>query len=403
MSKKTDRYVKKTRKFCAHNYTPIPVVLSGANGVHVYDCDGKEYLDMMSCYSALPLGHGDGDILDAFFEQAEGRGLANCSRAFFTDRMAEFAEKLCEVCQMEVMLPMNTGAEAVETAIKIARKWGYKKKGVASGKAEIIVCDGNFHGRTTTIIGFSSEKQYRDGFGPFTPGFVSIPFGDRYALKSAINENTVAFLAEPIQGEAGIIVPPDGFLKAARRTCTHNNVLFIADEIQTGLGRTGEVFACDHEGVTPDMYILGKALGGGLMPVSAVVSTWGIMDVIKPGDHGSTFGGGPLASAVATAYLKLMTRKRLADRAKSLGEYFMSRLRELNSPFVEEIRGKGLLIGIELKREIGGARPFCEKLMEEGLLTKETHDDVIRLAPPLIITKKEINWALKRIKKVLMK
>lgn len=398
MEEKTREIIEKINKYVAHNYLPIPVVLSCGRGVWVWDVEGNRYIDMVSCYSAISAGYKHKYILRILVEQSSV--LSHCSRAFFSNKLGEYAELLCNVCNMEVMLPMNTGAEAVETAIKIARKWGYKKKKVEPNKAEIIVCDNNFHGRTVTIIGFSSEDQYRDGFSPFTPGFVSIPFGDTKALENAITKNTVAFLVEPIQGEAGIVVPPDGFLREASIVCRKNNVLFVADEVQTGLGRTGRIFACDHEKVQPDMYILGKALGGGVSIVSAVVSNWNIMDVIQPGDHGSTFGGGPLSCAVAEAYLNVMLSDNYASRAEKLGSYFIEMLKNIKSPHVKEVRGRGLLIGIELNKL---ARPFCEGLMEEGVLSKETHDYVIRLAPPLIISKEEIDWTLKQIKKVLTK
>ncbi|MCF7835940.1 MAG: ornithine--oxo-acid transaminase [Candidatus Marinimicrobia bacterium] len=396
---KTEEIIAKHRKYVARNYSPVPVVPAGASNVAVVDIEGRSFVDMMSCYSAVSVGHRHPKILAELNRQANN--LANVSRAFFNNQLPDYAELLCSICKMNVMLPMNTGAEAVETAIKIARKWGYKKKNVPKDKAEIIVCDNNFHGRTTTIVGFSSEDQYKDSFGPFTPGFVSVPFGDIDSLQKAINKNTVAFLIEPIQGEAGVVLPPRGFLAKARVLCMKNNVLFIADEIQTGLGRTGKIFACDHEGVRPSMYILGKALGGGVMPVSAVVSHWQIMDVINPGDHGSTFGGGPLACAVAKKYLEIMLEEKLAENSKKLGEYLKKDLLKIKSPYVKEVRGKGLFIGVELKRNSGGAKHFAEELAKVGVLTSSTHDFVLRFAPPLTITKDHIDWAIERIKKVL--
>jgi len=396
MASKTNEIIYKTQKNCAANYLPVPVVLVRGEGVWVWDVEGKEYMDMLSCYSAVNCGHAHPEILAVLAEQA--MFLTNCSRAYFTEPLADFAELLGRVCGMDKMLPMNTGAEAVETAIKLARKWGYQKKGVEKNRAEIIVCDNNFHGRTTTIIGFSSEEQYRDGFGPFTPGFVSIPYGNAEILRDAITENTVAFLVEPIQGEAGIIVPPEGYLRRAREVCDAWDVLFIADEIQTGLGRTGRRFACEYEHVRPDVYILGKALGAGVMPVSAVVANEPVMEVFEPGDHGSTFGGGPLASALATTYLDIMEKEQYAKQASRLGSYFISKLRKIKSPHIKEVRGRGLLIGVELNKD---ARPFCEKLAQNGVLSKETHDTVLRFAPPLVIEADEIDWALERIKKVL--
>ncbi|MBU1179290.1 ornithine--oxo-acid transaminase [Patescibacteria group bacterium] len=399
MEDRATEIIKDIELYGAHNYAPLQVVLVEGDGVFVKDINGKYYIDMMACYSAINAGHRNQRIISVATSQL--LKLANCSRAYYNEPLSQLAKLLCQICKMDVMLPMNSGAEAVETAIKIVRKWGHKIKGVEKDKAEIIVCSGNFHGRTITVVGFSSEEQYRDGFGPFAPGFVSIPFGNIRALKKAINKNTVAFLVEPIQGEAGIIVPPKGFLKKAYGVCKKNNVVFVADEIQTGLGRTGKIFACEHENVQPDMYILGKALGGGIMPISAVAGYWGVMDVIKPGDHGSTFGGNPLACAIAVEYLKLMQEEDFPGRAKQLGDYFIRQLREIKSPHVKEVRGKGLLVGVELKKEAGGARRFCEALMEEGVLTKETHEHVIRFAPPLIIKKDEVDLALEKIEKVL--
>ena len=395
----TEEFIKEAERYSAHNYHPLPVVLSKGEGVWVWDVEGKKYLDCLSAYSAVNQGHRHPKIINALIEQANRITLT--SRAFHNDKMGAFLKKLCEVAGFDKALPMNTGAEAVETAIKTARKWGYLKKGVEEDKAEIIVCENNFHGRTITIISFSTEPQYRFGFGPFTPGFKVIPFGDAVALEKAITPNTVGFLVEPIQGEGGVIVPPDGYYKAIREITKKHNVLLMADEIQTGFGRTGTLFAMDREGVKPDILIVGKALGGGVYPVSAILANNDVMDVFRPGDHGSTFGGNPLAAAVGMAAIDVIIEERLPERAEELGNYFMKRLREINSPYVKEVRGRGLLIGVEIKKEYGTARPFCEKLMELGILAKETHDQVIRFAPPLVITKEEIDWALERIEKVL--
>lgn len=386
-------------QYNAHNYKPLDVVIERASGVWVWDVEGKKYLDFLSAYSAVNQGHCHPRIVRRMQEQASKVALT--SRAFRNDQLPLFARQLCELIGYEMMLPMNTGAEAVETALKAARKWGYKIKGVPENQAEIIVCNGNFHGRTTTIIGFSSEAQYRDGFGPFTPGFVSIPYGDARALEAAINSHTVAFLFEPIQGEGGVIVPPDGYLSAVREICFRHNVLMIADEIQTGLGRTGKMLACDHENVKPDVVILGKALSGGMYPVSAVLASRQILGVFNPGDHGSTFGGNPLGCAIAREALDVIVDEKLADRAAQMGDYLMECLAEINSPYVDHYRGKGLLVGIVLKPEAGGARRFCEALQAQGVLAKETHQVVIRLAPPLIIEKEELDWALHQIAKVL--
>jgi len=395
----TEQFIKEAEKYSAHNYHPLPVVLSKGEGVWVWDVEGKKYLDCLSAYSAVNQGHRHPKIINALIEQANKITLT--SRAFHNDKMGAFLKKLCEVAGFDKALPMNTGAEAVETAIKTARKWGYLKKKVEEDKAEIIVCENNFHGRTITIISFSSEPQYRFGFGPFTPGFKMIPFGDAEALEKAITPNTVGFLVEPIQGEGGVIVPPEGYYRAVREITKKHDVLLMADEIQTGFGRTGTLFAMDREGVKPDILIVGKALGGGVYPVSAILANEDVMDVFRPGDHGSTFGGNPLAAAVAMAAIDVIIEERLPERAEELGNYFMNRLREINSPYVKEVRGRGLLIGVEIKKEYGSARPFCEKLMELGILAKETHDQVIRFAPPLVITKEEIDWALERIEKVL--
>ncbi len=395
----TEDFIKEVERYSAHNYHPLPVVLCKGERVWVWDVEGKKYLDCLSAYSAVNQGHRHPKIINALIEQAQRITLT--SRAFHNDKMGPFLKKLCEVSGFDKALPMNTGAEAVETAIKAARKWGYLKKGVEDGKAEIIVCENNFHGRTTTVISFSTEPQYRFGFGPFTPGFKVIPYGDAEALEKAITQNTVGFLVEPIQGEGGVIVPPEGYYRAIREITKKHNVLLMADEIQTGFGRTGTLFAMDREGVKPDILIVGKALGGGVYPVSAILANDDVMDVFKPGDHGSTFGGNPLAAAVGLAALEVIVEEKLAERSEELGNYFMQKLREMNSPYVKEVRGRGLLIGVEIKKEHGSARPFCERLMELGILAKETHDQVIRFAPPLVITKEEIDWALGIIEKVL--
>lgn len=389
-------YIKLTDKFSARNYYPLPVVLSKGKGVWVWDVEGNKYLDMLSAYSALNQGHCHPHIAKAIKNQTGKITLT--SRAFHNDQMGLFLKKLCTLTKYQKALPMNSGAEAVETAIKVARKWGYLKKKVIKNRAEIIVCENNFHGRTTTIVGFSSEKQYRDGFGSFTPGFKIIPYNDPKILKRAITKNTIAFLFEPIQGEGGVIVPDEGYLKECYNICKKNRVLMIDDEIQTGLGRTGKLFACDYERVRPDIVIIGKALSGGFYPVSAILCDNRIMSVLHPGDHGSTFGGNPLASAIGIAALEVIVKERLPQRAFKLGNWFMNELRKLRSPLIKEVRGKGLLIGVELKKK---ARKYCERLMELGILAKETHKMVVRFAPPLVIKKKELQWALQRIKKVL--
>ncbi|MGI5862453.1 MAG: ornithine--oxo-acid transaminase [Myxococcales bacterium] len=395
----TQQIIEVTDKYGAHNYHPLPIVISEAEGVWVSDPEGNKYMDMLSAYSAINHGHRHPEIIAALKAQADK--VAVTSRAFHNDQLGPFTKELTELCGMEIALPMNSGAEAVETAIKAARKWGYQVKGVPRDEAEIIVCENNFHGRTVTIVSFSTEPLYRDDFGPFTPGFKVVPFGDAEALERAITKNTVAFLAEPIQGEAGVVVPPEGYLRKVREICDSHNILMILDEIQTGLGRTGKLFAHEHEGVRPDMMTLGKALGGGVLPISATVGSRKDLGLFRPGEHGSTFGGNPLACAVARKALEVLRRESLAQRSEELGNYFMERLRAIRSPRVDHVRGKGLLIGVVLKTETGGARPFCERLMKEGLLCKETHDYVIRFAPPLIITKEQIDWALERIEKVL--
>ncbi|RKZ36865.1 MAG: ornithine--oxo-acid transaminase, partial [Gammaproteobacteria bacterium] len=373
------------KRFCANNYHPLPVVLIRGEGVYVWDQDGNRYMDMMSAYSSVSHGHGHPRLVNALTEQANR--LSVVSRAFYTDRLGPFLQLACELTGQDAALPMNTGAEAVETAIKAARKWGYTVKRVPEGKAEIIVCNGNFHGRTTSIVGFSSEDQYRDGFGPFTPGFVSIPFADADALRAAINENTVAFLVEPVQGEAGIIVPPEGYLSQCARICHESEVLLICDEVQTGLGRTGRLLASQHEGVTPDGLILGKALGGGLLPVSLFLARRQVMDVFSPGDHGSTFGGNPRACAVGREARRVLVDERLSERSAELGDYLMERLAAVRTSLVTDIRGLGLFIGMEIDPARTTARMVCESLMRHGILSKETHDTVVRFAPPLVITR----------------
>ena len=383
----------------AHNYHPLPVVLVRGEGVHLFDAQGRRYLDMMSAYSAVSFGHSHPVLVRALTEQAQR--LAVTSRAFHTDQLGPFLQTLCRMTGMDRALPMNSGAEAVETAIKAARKWAYKVKGVPEGQAQIIVAEGNFAGRTTTLVGFSSEAQYRDGFGPFTPGFTTVPFGDAKALEAAITPHTAAFFVEPIQGEAGIIVPPAGYLKAVREICTRHNVLMVCDEVQTGLGRTGALLACDHEGVKPDGLMLGKALGGGLLPVSAFLAREDVMAQFTPGDHGSTFGGNPLAAAVGQAALQLLESEQLATRAKEMGEHLMAQLRRLNHPAITDIRGKGLLVGVQIAPTLASARAVCEALMNEGVLTKDTHHTVVRLAPPLVITRAQIDDAVGALARVL--
>jgi ornithine--oxo-acid transaminase len=392
-------FIDLENQYNAHNYKPLDVVIERAKGVWVWDVEGKKYLDFLSAYSAVNQGHNHPRIVKKMVEQASKVALT--SRAFRNDQLPHFARQLCELIGYEMMLPMNSGAEAVETAIKAARKWGYQIRGVPAGRAEIIVCEGNFHGRTTMIVGFSSEEQYRNGFGPFTPGFKMIPYGDIQSLEAAITPNTVAFLFEPIQGEGGVLVPPEGFISQTREICTRHNILMIADEIQTGLGRTGKLLACDHEDVRPDMAILGKALSGGMYPVSAVLSSREVLGVFNPGDHGSTFGGNPLGSAIASEALDVIVDEDLVERAAEMGDYLMECLAEINSPYVDHFRGKGLMVGIVLKPEAGGARRFCEALQARGVLAKETHEVVIRLAPPLMIEKEELDWALRQIAEVL--
>ncbi|MDT8369268.1 MAG: ornithine--oxo-acid transaminase [Longimicrobiales bacterium] len=396
---RTDTYLQQASDFSAHNYKPLPVVLERGEGAWVWDVEGRKFLDMLAAYSAVNQGHRHEKILDAARAQMERITLT--SRAFHNDQMGPFLQKLCEVTGFEKALPMNTGAEAVETAIKMVRKWGYTVKGVAEDQAEIIVCSGNFHGRTTTIVGFSDEDQYKEGFGPFTPGFKLVPYGDAAAFEAAITPNTVGFLVEPIQGEGGVIVPPDGYLARTRRLCTEQRIAFMADEIQTGLGRTGRLFCCDWEEVKPDVLIVGKALGGGVYPVSAAIADSEFMDVFHPGDHGSTFGGNPLGAAVGLASLDVILDEKLVERSDELGEWFRAELRGIDSPHVKEVRGKGLMIGVEIKVESGPARPFCEALQARGILAKETHHQVIRFAPPLVIEKTDLEWALGHVREVL--
>jgi len=384
----------------AHNYHPLPVVLARGEGVWVYDPDGNRYMDMLSAYSALNHGHRHPRIVQALKDQLDRITLT--SRAFHNELFGPLCEKLCRLADKEMTLLMNSGAEAVETAIKTARKWGYKVKNVPRDRAEIIVCENNFHGRTTTIVGFSSEEQYREDFGPFTPGFRLIPYDDLEALEKAITPHTVGFLVEPIQGEAGILMPREGYLRNAAEICRKNRVLLIADEIQTGFGRTGRMFCYQHEGVDPDLVVVGKALGGGVLPVSAVIGRRDTLGLFRPGDHGSTFGGNPLACAAGMAALDVLVEERLADRSAEMGDYFMKRLRDVRTDKVRQVRGKGLLIGVEIKTEHGKARPYCEKLMALGILAKETHDQVIRFAPPLVITREEVDWALERIAGVIV-
>ncbi|MGA3055590.1 MAG: ornithine--oxo-acid transaminase [Candidatus Korobacteraceae bacterium] len=393
---KSSELIELEDQYGAHNYHPLDVVIEHAEGVWVYDVEGKRYLDCLASYSAVNQGHCHPKILKAMIEQA--RKVTLTSRAFRNDQLPLLYQELHDLTGFEMALPMNSGAEAVETAVKAARKWGYKLKGIPDGKAEIIVCANNFHGRTVTIVSFSTDEQYRDGFGPFTPGFKVIPFGDANALREAITPNTCAFLVEPIQGEAGIVFPPVGFLKEAAAICRENRVLLIADEIQSGLGRTGKLFAYMHEGITPDVVIVGKALSGGFYPVSAVLASEEVLGVFHPGDHGSTFGGNPLACAVARSALRVLVAENLIQRSAELGDYFLTKLKTLKSPHIREVRGKGLWIGIELDVP---ARPYCEALKELGILCKETHEYVIRIAPPLVITREDIFWAFERIKRVI--
>jgi ornithine--oxo-acid transaminase len=396
---KANDYIEIEKTYGAHNYQPLDVVLSHGEGVWVYDVEGKRYLDCLSAYSALNQGHVHPKILEALIQQAGQITLT--SRAFRNDQLPLLYRELSELTGYEMALPMNSGAEAVETAIKLARKWAYQVKGIPRYQAEIVTFSGNFHGRTVSVISFSTEPLYKDDFGPFTPGFISVPYGDSQALEGAISGNTAAILVEPIQGEAGVVVPPTGFLQKLSQLCKKNNILLMADEIQTGLGRTGKLFGCDHENVRPDIMIIGKALSGGFYPVSAILADRPLLGLFQPGEHGSTFGGNPLGAAVARAALRVIVEENLVERAALMGEYFMDQLAEIPSRHVKEVRGKGLLIGVELKPEAGGARRFCEALQLQGILTKETHQNVIRFAPPLIVDKAAVDWAVPRIREVL--
>lgn len=400
MGAETAKLIEMGDTYGAHNYHPLPIVISTAKGIWVKDPEGNKYLDMLSAYSALNHGHRHPRILKAMQEQAKKVTLT--SRAFHNDQLGPWLKELCELTGYEMALPMNTGAEAVETALKAVRKWGYQVKGVEANKAEIIVCSDNFHGRTVTIVSFSTEEDYRTGFGPFTPGFKVVKYGDIEALKAAITPNTVAFMFEPIQGEAGINIPPADYLRQAQALCRQNRVLFVADEIQTGFGRTGKMFCWEHFcDSKPDMIVMGKALGGGVMPISAVVASKEVLGVFKPGQHGSTFGGNPLACAVSREALRVLREEKLVERSAELGEHFLQGLKAIKSPHIMEARGRGLLIGVQLTPTAGGARRFCEALKGMGILCKETHENIIRFAPPLVIEKKQVDWALKRIKKVL--
>ncbi|MFM2043514.1 MAG: ornithine--oxo-acid transaminase [Pseudomonadota bacterium] len=387
------------QRWCAKNYKPLPVVISRAQGVWMWDADGARYLDMMSAYSAVNLGHSHPRVVNALIEQAQK--VAVISRAFHSDRLGAFLARICELTGLDGVCPMNTGAEAVETAIKAARRWAYKVKGVAADRAEIIVAKGNFHGRTTTIVGFSSEPEYKDGFGPFAPGFREVAYGDAEALEASITPETAAILLEPIQGEAGIVVPPAGYLARVREICDRHNVLMILDEIQSGLGRTGKWFAYQHEGITPDGLCLGKALGGGVMPVSAFVARKDVIAQFVPGNHGSTFGGNPLAAAVGLEALNTLADEGLVERSAELGEHMMRRLSSLNSPLIGAVRGRGLWVGVEIDPARARARTVCEELMRRGVLSKETHETVIRFAPPLVITQEELDWAIDRVEETL--
>ena len=395
----TEEYIALGNTYNARNYEPLDVVLERGEGVWVWDVEGKRYLDCLSSYSALNQGHAHPRIRRAMVQQAAKLTLTG--RAFRNDQLPLLAKELCELTGYEMMLPMNTGSEAVETALKAARKWGYKVKGVPDGQAEIITCAGNFHGRTITIVGFSTEEQYKDGFGPFTPGFITVPYGDADALEASITPTTVAFMVEPIQGEGGVMVPPEGYLKRARELCDRYDILLIADEIQTGLGRTGKLLGSDWEYVRPDIVTLGKALSGGYYPVSAVLADKPVLGLFRPGDHGSTFAGNPLGAAVAREAVKVLVEEGLIENARLQGEYLLGRLGRVESDYIAEVRGRGLLTGVELKPQARGARRFAEALKEEGLLCKETHENVLRFAPPLVITREDLDWALERIEKVL--
>lgn len=397
--KASKNFMDLEKKWCAHNYHPLPVVLTRGKGVWLWDVEGKRYLDMMSAYSTVSHGHAHPELLAALTGQASR--LSICSRAYYTDVLPPFLQKLCDMTGMDRALPMNTGAEAVETAIKAVRRWGYFSRKIPENQAEIIVMSHNFHGRTTGIISFSSEPDYKRGFGPFLPGFKEVPFGNAAALENAITPHTCAVLTEPLQGEAGIIVPPKGWLAEISQICRRNNVLLIVDEVQSGLGRTGKMFACQHENVQPDGMILGKALGGGLLPVSALVGKEHLMETFTPGSHGSTFGGNPLATAVGLRALQILEEERLPERSAELGAYLMAQLETIKSPLIRDVRGMGLWIGIEIDRAYAKARAVCEKLKDHGVLSKETHETVVRLAPPLVITKEELDWGIGKIRMVL--
>jgi len=393
---RSEELIELTDRYGARNYNPLPIVISKAEGIWVEDPEGNRYQDMLSAYSAVSHGHCHPEVVKTLKEQADRVTLT--SRAFRNDQLGLFYQKVAEVTGKEKVLPMNAGTEAVETALKAARRWAYFEKGVPEDQAEIITCQGNFHGRTITVISFSSTSGYRQGYSPYTPGFKIIPFGDASALREAITPNTAAFLVEPIQGEGGINIPPEGYLSEAYDICQDNNVLFMADEIQTGLGRTGQLFACDWEGVVPDVYILGKALSAGLYPVSAIAADREVMDVFDPGSHGSTFGGNPLGAAVARRALEVIEEENFVERSRELGEYLLGEFKKINNPIIEDVRGRGLFIGIELDQP---ARPYAEKLQDEGILVKETHETVLRFAPPLIITREELDWAIERVFKIL--
>jgi len=394
-------YINLEDELGAHNYKPLDVVLNRGEGIWVWDVEGNKYMDCLSAYSAVNQGHCHPKIMGTMIEQSQILTLT--SRAFRNNQLGLLYKELCDLTNSHKVLPMNSGAEAVETVIKAVRKWGYQVKGVPQDQAEIIVCENNFHGRTITIVGFSTDKSSRENFGPFTPGFKIIPFGDSDALEAAITPNTVAFMAEPIQGEAGVIIPPDGYLRKARSICSQNNVVMVLDEIQTGLGRTGKLLAEEHEGIEADLTLIGKALSGGFYPISAVLSNKEVMDVLRPGEHGSTFGGNPLACAVARTALQVLVEEDMIENAAKMGDYFLANLSEIRSPHIKEVRGSGLMLAVELIPGAGGARPYCETLMSMGLLCKETHENTIRFAPPLVITKGEIDWALERIETVLAK
>jgi ornithine--oxo-acid transaminase len=392
-------YLSEVDRYSAHNYHPLPIVLERGEGAWVWDVEGKKYLDCLAAYSAVNQGHRHPTIIEAAKAQLDRITLT--SRAFHNDQMGPFLKELCELAGYERALPMNSGAEAVETAIKAVRRWGYRVKGIPADKARIVVCAGNFHGRTTTVVSFSSDQGYRADFGPFTPGFVIIPFGDLDALEEAITPHTAAFLVEPIQCEGGVLIPPADYLRQARDLCREQKVLLVADEIQTGLGRTGKMFCSEWDGVRPDVMIVGKALSGGVYPVSAMLADSAVMDVFEPGSHGSTFGGNPLAAAIGRAALRVLVEENLAQRAQQLGSWFLAELKKIKSPHVQDVRGRGLMIGVEVKQSSGPARPFCEELARRGILCKETHDQVIRFAPPLVVEKEALEWALGEVKEVL--